>query len=326
MSIYHVATQARALALVDDSSFQEKLEAYKQTYAPSLTNAELSVFGEACRRMGLDPFARQIYVVKNGPRLQIMVAIDGQRAIAERSEKYAGQVGPFWCGKDGVWHDAWIADESPVACKVGIKRRDFDEIMWGVARFKSFRKATPNWTDMPDVMLAVRAETQALRRTFPNQLSGVYTPDEMGFDEDTAAPYVETTAEPAPRQLPRQTWVEDAPISEPSPEIEEPDATAEPEIDDATLTSLSRSLAEDLGIIAHDYAKAFYANVNEGKPLSPKEVTRAHRKAWYAHLKKLQAQREAVLAGGEVEELTLETPTEEAHDLATLDPREVKVS
>jgi phage recombination protein Bet len=358
-----IASQPRALALVDDTSFREKLDAYKKAYAANLTDAELFVFGEACRRMGLDPFARQIYVFKSsGKGMQTMVSIDGLRSIAERSEKYAGQVGPFWCGPDGVWHDAWIADEAPVACKVGVKRRDFDEVMWGVARFKSFKKSSETWASMPDVMLAVRAETQALRRTFPNQLGGVYTPGEMGYAEEPAANYIEADPEPEPE--PAARTVESA--------------NPYPDIDDSQISAKSRELAKELGISNMDYGKAFYVEVNDGKPISPKDITRAQRERWYTHLlqsreldeKSRTVAREinvtgkdydksfyanasggkpvepaditlemrkmwlayllelrAKLAEEGVEDYEVETPTAEIeHELSTLDPREMKVS
>lgn len=203
----------------------EQIDLIKKQIAKGASDDELKMFMAQCKRTNLDPFARQIYCIQRKKKnkdgtwesfMTTQVSIDGFRLIAERSGKYAGQIGPLWCDKDGDWKEVWLKKHPPAAAKVGVLRADFKEPLWGVAAWDSYAQANPMWEKMPDVMLAKVAEALALRKAFPQDLSGLYTSEEM----DQAANEVKdvTPREAKPVMAAPKPSLEDA-LLDPIPQL-----------------------------------------------------------------------------------------------------------
>lgn len=206
----HAAIQVEPPPLRPRISFTEdQVRLLHRVLMPEASADEVAIFLEVCRSKNLDPFARQIHPQKrwNTERQRNeytpYVGIDGFRLIAERTGRYEGQDGPYWCGPDGAWQDVWTAIEPPVAAKVGIYKRGFRAPLYTVAKYAEYvqtrKDGHPNsmWGKMPTNQLAKCAESLGLRKAFPEELSGLYTPEEMG-QADNPLPVQPAAAQPAP--------------------------------------------------------------------------------------------------------------------------------
>jgi phage recombination protein Bet len=164
----------------------ETVNLIKNTVAPkNLTEKEFEMFIYQANRTGLDPLSRQIYCIKSKDKVSIQATIDGFRLIAERTGLYQGQTPVIWCGEDGIWKDVWLKKENPAAAKVGVNRKGFTEPLYAIARFETYAqknyegKLNYTWLKMPDLMIGKCAEALALRKAFPQELSNIYSSEEM---------------------------------------------------------------------------------------------------------------------------------------------------
>ena len=192
-----LATAEQSSDLVVQSEYwtNERIELAKRTVAKNTSDLEFQMFLQICKRTKLDPFSRQIFCIKrkqwnsetrqNEEIASIQTSIDGFRLIAERTKEYEGQTAPVWCGPDGIWKDVWLDESAPSACKVGVWRKNFREPVFAVALFKEYAAKKNDgglmglWAKMPTLMIQKCAEALALRKAFPQDLSGLYTADEM---------------------------------------------------------------------------------------------------------------------------------------------------
>ena len=150
-----------------DSSEARKL--LINTVAKNASNEEFAMFREMCRATGLNPFQRQIWFIKTNSGVQMMTGINGYYHVANSYPEY-----------DGIEVET-VEDKAggPLKSVAKVWRKDRKHPSIGIARWEEFSKSYGNWKSMPFYMLEKCAEAIALRKAFPQKLSGIYTEEEM---------------------------------------------------------------------------------------------------------------------------------------------------
>lgn len=165
-----------------------KLALIKRTICKGATDDELQLFIHACQRTGLDPFMKQIFAVKrwdSSERREVMTiqtGIDGYRLIADRTGRYTpGRDTEFGYDENGNlrWAKAYVKKMTPDG-----QWHEISAIAFWNEYVQTTKEGRPTifWMKKGHIMLSKCAEALALRKTFPAELSGIYTKEEMAQD------------------------------------------------------------------------------------------------------------------------------------------------
>lgn len=146
----------------------------KEMYFKGSSNSEFEAFLMLCKKTNLDPISKQIYAMKVGGKVVTIVSIDGFRLVAERTKCYApGREPTYIYDKNGRLFSATAYVKKLTADGT------WHEVAASALLVEFEKKGNGIWQQMPHVMLAKCAECQALRRAFPNDLSGLYAKEEL---------------------------------------------------------------------------------------------------------------------------------------------------
>ena len=212
-------TTGSSLVITNEQSFWNTRQeaALRQLGLQEAAPADLAVFFHQAQRTGLDPFSRQIYMIgrwsKNGTKYTIQTGIEGFLVLAERSGRYRGHTKYEWCGQDGVWVDVWLKATKPAAARVSVYKDGYDEPISAVALLDEYMPTMKDgspmglWGKMAPRMLAKCALALGLREGFPQDLSGLYSTEEMAqageavtLSQSPAAAPVAPSAKPVERK------------------------------------------------------------------------------------------------------------------------------
>lgn len=163
----------------------KKLQLWTDSYMKEASSEEVGHFHNICLRTGLSPEMKQIYPVpRYSSQLKrqvwtFQVSIDGFRLIAERTGRYA----------PGRQSDYTYNDKNELISATSYVKKRTDDGTWHEVAHTAFYKEyvqltkegkpTQFWMNMEHVMLSKCAESCALRKAFPADLSGLYTTEEM---------------------------------------------------------------------------------------------------------------------------------------------------
>lgn len=187
---------------------------------PSITDKELAFTMALCQAQKLNPFTKDVYIIKygDGPA-SIVTSKDTFTKRAQANPRFEGmEAGVTVVNNNRIVQrpgSMVLRGETLVGgwCKVYVKGYRvpiFDEVS-----LSEYSTGKSNWTKMPATMIRKVALCHALREAFPDDFQGLYGEEEMGADipseeqtptqaaaQASAVEAVETVQQPAAAQAP----------------------------------------------------------------------------------------------------------------------------
>lgn len=172
----------------DDAGMPVKFTAQdiRERLCPNATDGELALCVELCNRQHLNPFTKEVYLVKYGSApASIITSYQVFNRRANRQESYGGI-------KSGVV----VMREGQIVKKRGsaVYKQVGEQLLggWAEVQFKDgkepayvelalsdYSTGKSNWAKMPGVMIEKCAKAAAWRLAYPDEFGGMYTGEEM---------------------------------------------------------------------------------------------------------------------------------------------------
>ena len=160
----------------------------------------LRYFAEFCDAKGLDPIAKEAYLIQSGGKWTAIVSIDALRKKAVATGRYLGGRAKYLVEGENAFRDVvdpGVHKVAAVRWEVFIKDSPYPAARDAFAR--EYKNRGGAWTNHPVHMLTKIAEAHALRSFFPETTGGLYTREEIeGWRNETPPRPAPPSAPPPP--------------------------------------------------------------------------------------------------------------------------------
>jgi len=197
----------------------------KQFICPGATDNEAGLFLQVCKAEDLNPFKKEIYLVKYSVTdpASIVIAIDAFIKAAENNPEYDGcESGIILNQKDKLedkleYRPGIMLLDSEETLLVGgwarVYRKDRTHPTYTAVGIKEYQKKTKEgnltkfWKSMPATMIAKVAKKQAFKEAFPNRYANISTDIDLDVPFEIKMPSVDTPELKQARQKFIQSWI-----------------------------------------------------------------------------------------------------------------------
>lgn len=159
-----------------------------------LTTSEIKAYMRLCQAQRLNPFTRDAYLIKYGNSpAQIVAGKETFTKRAQRNPRFRGYTAGITVIRgDGKLHrregSMLIKGETLIGGWCSVSIEGYEKPMFDEVSLAEYDTGKSNWKRMPATMIRKVAICHALREAFPEDLGGLYGPEEMDQARDGLSP------------------------------------------------------------------------------------------------------------------------------------------
>jgi phage recombination protein Bet len=185
--------KAQPAAIVGLGELPINFETVRKFICPDATDQEILLFAHQCKSYKLDPFTREIYLIKyGGEKAQAIVGYEEYLKRADRTKNWAGLETGVELTDVGLPRIAWAK----------VYRRDWTAPLYHEVHYTEYLqtrrdkqdnkiKPTRFWREKPITMLKKVAVAQAMRMAFPTEFGGLpYIEEELHLERPEPGSFV----------------------------------------------------------------------------------------------------------------------------------------